>query len=237
MNSYSDRWNRKLDGVSVETRVMDEHVTSLEHGARQPRLAMEADWHENTKTQERTEGATTAVQAMRGDSCTTEKKVQDGPKTSITFGVEAKPPDLPCRYDVLVEGGDAAPRSCLPSLEMRSPTAAGGLLPTGEASTAMRTTFSEPLLRVYATEEVNPEKDSKKENLRTSTSYASYDSSVFQKSNLSVAPHCRRFVETKSRQKRTFNPGGSRCHLRACPFLGSWRALVRGEVIRAGAAG
>ena len=76
--------------------------------------------------------------------------------TSITFGVEAEPPDLPCRDDVLVEGGDAAPRSCLPSIKMRSPTAAGGLVPTGEASTATETTSNEPLLRFYATEETNP---------------------------------------------------------------------------------
>ena len=41
--------------------VMDQHVTRLEHGARQPRLAMEADGQESTKTRERTEGAATAV--------------------------------------------------------------------------------------------------------------------------------------------------------------------------------
>ena len=76
--------------------------------------------------------------------------------------MEAEPPDLPCRDDVLVERGDAAPRSCLPSLEIRSPTAAGGLLPTGEASTATRTTSNKPLLRFYATEEMTPEEDSKK---------------------------------------------------------------------------
>ena len=105
MDSYSDGCNRKLDEISDETRVMDEHVTSLEHGARQPRLAMEADRHANTKTQERTEGAAIAVQAMLGQSCTAEQKIQGGPKTSITFGVEAEPPDLPCREDVLVEDG------------------------------------------------------------------------------------------------------------------------------------
>ena len=171
---------------------------------------------------------------MRGDSCTTEQKLQDRPKTSITFAVEAEPPDLPCRDDILVEGGDAAPRSCLPSLEMRSLTAAGGLLPTGEASTATKTTSNEPLLRFYATEEMNPEEDSKKENLWISTPYAPYDSSVFQECNLSAAPYCRRIVETKSRQNRTFDPGGSRGHLRACPFSVSWRALVRGEVVRDG---
>ena len=118
----------KLDEISDETRVMDEHVTSLEHGARQPRLAMEADGPTNTKTRERTKGAAVGVQAMRGDRCTTAQKVQDGPMNSITFGMEAEPPDLPCRDGVLVEGGDAAPRSYLPSLEMRSPTAAGGWL-------------------------------------------------------------------------------------------------------------
>ena len=50
-----------MDEILDEMRRMDQHVTSLEHGARQPRLAMEANGHANTKTQERTEGATTAV--------------------------------------------------------------------------------------------------------------------------------------------------------------------------------
>ena len=221
-----------------QTKMLGTRFTSLEHGARQPRLAMEADGHTNTKTQERTEGATIAVQVMRGDSCTTAQRVQDGPMTNSTsFGVKAEPPALPCRDGVVVESGDAAPRSCLPFLEMRSPTAAGDLTPTGEHSTATRTTSNEPLLRFYATEEMNPEDDSKKETLWTSSLYASYDSSVFQKSNLSAALYRRRVVETKSRQNRTFDPGGSQGHLRACPFLGSWRALVCGEVIRAGEAG
>ena len=163
---------------------------------------------------------------------------------STCFGMMAKPPALPCRDDVVVESGDAALKLCLPSLEMRSSTATGGLVSTGEASTPMdtsftatETTFNQPPLRFYTTEETNPEEDSKKENVRTSTPYASFDSSVFQESNLSAAPYCRRVVETKSRQNRTFDLGGSQGHLRACPFLGSWRALVCGEVIRAGEAG
>ena len=60
MDSFFDRWDKKLDEISDETRKMDEHVTRLEHGARQPRLAMEADGQANTKTRERTEGAATA---------------------------------------------------------------------------------------------------------------------------------------------------------------------------------
>ena len=143
------------------TGLFEQLAARLEQDARQRRYAMETD-ETNTKTRERMEGAAIAVQAMRGDSCTTEQKVQDRPKTLITFGVEAEPPDLPCRDDVLVEGGDAARRSCLPSLEMRSLTAAGSLLPTGEASTATRTTSNEPLIRFYATEEMNPEENSKK---------------------------------------------------------------------------
>ena len=135
MDSCFDRWNRKLDEISDETRVMDHHVTSLEHGARQPRPAMEADGSANTKTRELTEGAAKAVQAMRGDGFSA-RRVKPGPNTNSTrFGVMAERPALPCRDDVVVESGDAALKLCLQSLEMRSSTAAGGLVPTGEVST------------------------------------------------------------------------------------------------------
>ena len=213
---------------------MEKRLTRPEHGARQPRFAMEADGQANTKTRERTEGAVTAVQAMHGDSCTTAQKVQDGPKASITFGVEAEPPDLPCREDVLIENGATTPKSCLPSLEMRSPTATGGLVPTGKASTAKETNFNQSPIWFCSTEETDLKASCKKISIPS----ASYDSSsIFQERNLSATPYCRRVVDTKSRQNRTFDPGGSQGHLRACPFLGSWRALVCGEVIRARAAG
>ena len=136
---------------------MDQRLTRLEHDARQPRLAIEADGPANTKTRERTEGTATAVQAMHGDSCTAQR-VQDGSKTSTCFGVMAEPPDIPCRKDVLVEDGAAAPKSCLPSLEMRTTTAADGLLPTGGISTATKTTFNKRPLRLYSTEETNSKK-------------------------------------------------------------------------------
>ena len=230
IDSYSDRWNKKFDEISDEMKKMDKDVTRLEHGARQPRLAMEADRHADTKTRERTEGTATAVQAMRGD-CFSARRVEPGPTTNSTsFGVKAGSPALPCRDDV-VECGTAAPESCLPSLEMRSSTAAGGLVPTGEASTASETTLIEPPLRFFPTEETDLEPNCKK----TSTPYASFDSSRFWR--LRAALYCRRAVDTKSRQNRTFDPCGSRGHLHACPLLGSWRALVCGEVLRAGAAG
>ena len=38
-------------------------------------------------------------------------------------------------------------------------------------------------------------------------------------------------------QNRTLYPGGSQGRLRACPILGSWRALLCGEVVRVEAAG
>ena len=158
MASCFDRWNRKLD------EILDQHITSLEHGARQPRLAMEEDGQANTKTRERTEGATTAVQAMRGDGFSA-RRVEPGPNTNSTsFGVKAEPPALPCRDNVVVESDNAASESCLPSLEMRSSTAAGGLVPTGEASTASETISNGPLLRFYETEEMNPGADSKMED-------------------------------------------------------------------------
>ena len=108
-------------------RATDQCEAGLEQDARQPRLAIEAEGPANTKTRERTEGvATGAVQAMHGDSFSA-CRVDPGPMTnSNSFGMMAEPPALTCRDDVVVEGGDAAPKSCLPSLEMHSPTAAGG---------------------------------------------------------------------------------------------------------------
>ena len=106
-------------------REMDQHLTRLEHGARQPRLAVEADGQASTKTRERTEGAATAVQAMCGD-CFSACRVEPGPTTNSTsLGMKADPPALPCRDDSVVECGSAAFKSCLLSMEMRPSTAAG----------------------------------------------------------------------------------------------------------------
>ena len=190
---------------------------------------MEADGPANTKTRKRTEGAATVVQAMHGDICTTAQKVQDRPKTLISFGVMVKPPDLPCREDVLVEDGATSPESCLPSLEMCSSTAAGGLVPTSKRSTETEITVNKPL-QSYSSEEEN----SKNKNVRASTPFAWYDSSFWK---LFLAPSGLRVTETKPMQNRTFDTGGSQGHPRACPFLESWHALVCGEVIRAGVAG
>ena len=92
MDTFFDRWDKKLDEISDEMRKMDEHVTRLEDGARQPCLAMQADGQANTKTRERTEGAATAIQAMRGDGFSV-RWLESGPNTNSTsFGVKANLP-------------------------------------------------------------------------------------------------------------------------------------------------
>ena len=57
----------------------------------------------------------------------------------------AELPALPCRNDALVDRGAEELRPCPSPAEMRTLTAAGGLLLAGTASTAMRTTFPRPL--------------------------------------------------------------------------------------------
>ena len=183
IDGYSDRLDKKMDEISEEMRKMNQHVTRLEYGARQLRLAMEADGQADTEIREHTEGAATEVQAMRRD-CFSARRVEPGPTTNSTsFGVKADPPTLPCRDDSVVECGAATFESYVPSMEMRSSTAAGGLVPTGEASTASETNLNEPPVRFCPTEETDLEPNCKK----TSTSYALYDSSsVFQERNLSA---------------------------------------------------
>ena len=203
-------------------RVVDHHILSLEQDALQPRLTMEADGPANTKTRERTEGAATAVQAMHGDSCSTDW-VDPDPMCFTSFGGDCTgPPAPPCLGEnALVDNRAAAPESYLPSLEMRSPTATGGLLPTGEVFTATRATLNQPSLRFYTTEETDS-----KTKVRTRVLYVSYDSSF-----LPVTRSCRGVNETKSGKNRTFDPGGFRGRLRTCPFLGSWRASLCGRLM------
>ena len=190
MKSHFDQQEKKLDKLMDNiTRLLDQYVASLEHDAWQPRLAMEADGPANIKTHERTEGATTAVQAMHGDSCSADW-VDPDPMCSTSFGDDSTGPSAPpCSGEkALVDNGAAAPKSFLLSLEMRSPTAAGDLLAAGEASTTSKITFNQSPFRLYSAEETN---------LKTSPiPYASYDSSFFQKSNLPAALSYRRVIET-----------------------------------------
>ena len=218
IDSRFDQQEKKLDEIMKMTRGKSQREASLEHDVRQPRLAMEADGPAVTKTHERTEGAATALQAMHGDSCTAQD-IQDGPKTSTSFGVKAEPPDLSCREDVLVENGAASPKSCLPSSDMRSPTAAGGLLPTREASTATRTTFNQSRFRFYSIEETDS-----KTNSRTRILYVSHHSSFLP------AAIPAGWSSRQNQEKIGCSILTVQGRLPAYPFLGSCRALLYGEV-------
>ena len=94
----------------------------------------------DNKTIKRTEGAATAVQAMHGNSFSA-NRVDPDPNSSTSFSDDFTGlPDLPCSgNDALVGNDAAAPKSCPSPLEMRTATAAGGLLPTGKTSTATMT--------------------------------------------------------------------------------------------------
>ena len=172
----------------------------------------------DTKTYERKEGAAAAVQAKHGDNYSA-NQVDPDPMCLASFGEDSSgPPALPClRDDALVDNGAAALKSCLSPLGMRTPIAAGVLLPADTASTATRTTFDQPPLWFCPTEEMN---------LKTSDQYA-IDYGSFWKMKV---------LQTKSIQTLIFDPGGFKGNLRACLFWGTWRALLCREV-RFGAAG
>ena len=160
---------------------------------------------------ERTEGAATAVQAVHGDSFFA-NRVDPDPMCSTSFSVKAEPPALPCRDDDLVEKGTAVPKSCLSLLEMSSPTATGGVIPTGMTSRATRTIFDQPPLGFYSIEETS----SKKASIQLALYYSS-----FWRNKMLAALSCRRFIETKSGQNLVFDPGGFQGRLHTCPFFGN----------------
>ena len=196
MRSQLDQQVKKLDEMVEEERLKDSREASPEQNVRQPRFALEAEGPPDTKIRERNEGAAKAVQAVYGDSYAA-NGVDPDPMCSTSFGDDCTPVLPYLREGALVDNGAATLKSCLPPLEMRSPKAAGGLLPTGEASIVTRATYNQPPLRLYSTEERN----SKKTNLRTPILSILCDSS-FRRNKLFAAPSCPRVIETKYGQNR-----------------------------------
>ena len=148
-----DESDSKMDELAGEMRDIEQRLASLEHHARQPRLAMEADVPADKKTRERTEGAATAVEAKHGETCSANRVGPDSMCLTSFDDDSTGPPALPCpRDDALVGNGAAAPKSCLSPLEMRLPIASGGLLPAGKAPTMTRIAFYQPRLRFCPTE-------------------------------------------------------------------------------------
>ena len=134
-----------------KTKGAGQRLAGLEHEARQPRLAMEADVTPDTKTRKRTEGAA-VDRVMSGDSSSA-RKVHIDPTSSTSFGMMAESPVLPLKDDALVDKGAEAPKPCLSPVEMCKLTAPGGLLPAGTAFLVMRTIFPRPLLSLSLGEE------------------------------------------------------------------------------------
>ena len=159
------------------------------------------------KTLKRPKGADAAERVIGVDNSFAQ--VDTGPIRLTSFSEDSNgPPALPCsRNDALVDEGAAAPKPCLSPVEMRTPTAAG-LLPAGTASTAMWTIISRQLPFWILGE------------TKKRTSWI----------NNQLAPAGLRIIQTKSRQTLVFTPGGSTGRLRACPYMGTWCALLCGEL-------
>ena len=193
----SETMGKALEELTENMRRVNQRLASLEQDARQPHLAMEADVTADKKTRERTDGAAAAVQAKHGDSCSS-KGDQAGPTSSTSFGMKAEPPALPRSDDVLVDIGAASPKPCLSPVEMRTLTATGGLLPTGNTPTATMTVFHHFPHWFCLTKDIKSR----------SSQYAT-DWSRFWKLKV---------LETKSRQTLVFDSGGSTGRLRC--FMG-----------------
>ena len=198
----------------------EQRSASLEPDARQPRLVIEVDVTTDTKTHKRTEVAAAAERVMSGDNSSAE--VDPDPICLASFDEDyTGSPAHPCkRDDALVDNGAAALKPCFSLVEMRTLTAAGCLLPAGKVSTATRIPYYQPRLRFYPIEAMNSE--------RTPIQYTSYYSS-FRRMNNPLPLFWRGGIEAKSRQTLGFDPSGSTGRLRACLFLGTWRALLFGE--------
>ena len=221
MKSHFDEQDNKLNESMEKTKDTRERSAGLEQEARQSRLAPEADAPTDTKTRKHTEGSTAAERVISGDNSYAE--IDPDRIYLASFEDDSTGPrGHPCsRDDVLVDNGAAAPKPCLSPVEMRTRTAAGGLLAAGKVSTATRITFYQPRLRFCPTEETNSE--------RTSIQYASYYSSFWRIKN-QLPPFWRRVIETESRQTLVFDSGGSTGRLRASPFMETWRALFCGDL-------
>ena len=138
--AFDKHFGQKPENLE-DLRTNDQRVASLKQDVWQPRLAMEADGLADTKTRERTEGAAAAVQAMHGDSFSA-NRVQTGQKTTPTsLSVKAEPPTPLAEMTLWSRTALRRPSRVSHLWRCAHPTAASGLLPSGMATTATRTTF------------------------------------------------------------------------------------------------
>ena len=212
-----DKSDRKMDELAEDMRVTDQRLASLEQDARQSRLAMKAEVQKDKETRERKEGAAKAVQEIHGHSCSA-NRVDTDPMFSTSFGDDSTgPPALPCsRDDGLVGNGVAAPQLCLSPLEA---------LTNSRRWLTPRSLYNDEDHILSAASLVLLDRRDEFENFESIRL-------VLQQFYLRAAPSCWRIIENKSRQNRMFDPGDSKVPHRAWPVLGTWRALLCGEVMR-----
>ena len=124
-------------------RKTKQRLADLQHEAQQLRFATEADVEPNTKTRKRTESAAAADRTKHGDSSSA--WVDDGLTSLTSFGMITEPFSLApaeCIGYALVNKDAEAPKPHFPPVEVcMLSSAAGGLMPTGTASTMMRVIF------------------------------------------------------------------------------------------------
>ena len=84
-----DRLSKQFGGLTEKRRVTNQRLAGLEHEARQPRFATEANVEPDTKTRKRTEDAV-AHGVMDGASSSL--SVDGGPMSLTSFGTIAEPP-------------------------------------------------------------------------------------------------------------------------------------------------
>ena len=196
--SHFDQQDEKLGKLMKKTLEANQHLAGLEHKAQQPRLIMEADVTPDTKTRTLDAAADRAKQVDKSSSA----QVDHDPMCLTSFGDDsAKPPALLCKDDALVNKGAEAPKPCLSPVKMRKLTAAGGLMPAGTSSIAMRTIFARPFFSWSLGEET--------------------EKSISRTNFNQLTPCCwRKVTQNKSRQTLAFDPGGCTGRRRGCRFLG-----------------
>ena len=163
--AFHKYFGQKLEN-SEEMRATDQRPADAEHDARQT-TSRHGDRRKTRYQDSQVYGRRCSRSRKTGDNSSAQ--VDPDPRCLISFGDDsAEPLPLPCRDDVLVDKGVAAPKPCISAVEMHTLTATGGLLPAGTASSATRTNSHQPPLWFCTTEEID---------LRTSIQYATTYSS------------------------------------------------------------
>ena len=198
MSEALDKSSDKYYGLrpKYSKKNINQRLAGLEHEARQPLLTAEVNVETDKKTRKRTEGATVTDRTKHNGDSSSARRVDAAPTNLTNFGkiVEPSLAHEKCVSDAMVSKGAEAQKWHLPPVEVRMlPSAAGGLLPAGTASTATKTIFHQPpLWKFFPAKEIN---------FRTTTSIQHATYSIVWKMKV---------LETKPRKTLVFDPDGCR---------------------------